>query len=382
MSCTARVLLASTLALAPTLTQDPAPMLQVLFPAEGAYVSGPVTIQVRLVPLAAEARISRISFFADGTSVCTVERRPFTCIWNAGRTVRAHQLRVVADMVNGERLVRTVRTLGIDHTESSGVSAVQVPTTVVDGRGRFVNNLTAADFTVLEANVRQTITGFSAEQTDVALAIALDTSGSMERTLDTVKLQAKEFLGALPATWPTTVLSFDQSVFTVAGTGVSPDERNHAIDKLKAWGGTALYTAVLNTLERVSVHVGRKAIVVFTDGDDRNSMVDATEVRRAIEQSDAVIYFVTAGDAAKSGSTRELLSELAETSGGRLLQGHDNESLREAFAQVRDEIRNQYLLTYVPVRFEKSGTWRPLSVKASCRGCRVRARTGYRVAPN
>jgi VWFA-related protein len=372
-----RVAALAFLSAAPLVAQ-PSLKLEVLSPLDGAYVSGSVTIEARLVPLAAERQVVEMSFFADGATVCTVARPPFRCVWNAGPAVRAHQLRVVAELSGGVRLVQTLRTRGVD-AESAGVSAVQVTATVKDGRGRFVPGLTAADFSVFEAGVPQTISGFAAEQSDVTLALALDTSGSMEHALPAVKVQAKAFLQALPSTWPTTVLSFDNNVFVVAPPSVPAIDRARAIDGLKAWGGTALYTAVVRALAQVQTGSGRKAVVVFTDGQDRNSTIDAREVRSAIEASEAAVYFVAAGDAARSREMSEILDELAEISGGRVLRGRDTGDIERAFAEVREEIRNQYLLTYVPGQLGRPGTYRPLSVKVTCRGCRVRARAGYTV---
>jgi hypothetical protein len=142
-------------------------------------------------------------------------------------------------------------------------------------------------------------------------------------------------------------------------------------------GGTALYNAILRTLAEVEAGEGRKAVVIFTDGDDRNSTVDPAEVRRAIEASDAVVYFVASGEAARNVLMMQFVGQLAEISGGRVLRASNERELMEAFTEVREEIRNQYLLTYVPARLAKPGTWRPLSVEVSCTGCRVRARTGY-----
>ena len=122
-----------------------APKLEVTSPSDGSYVSGMVTIAAILVPLAAERDIARASFFADGVNVCTVERRPYTCVWNAGQAVRAHQIRVVVELASGQRLVKTLRTRGVDVGESTGVSAVKVTATVKDGEGRFVAGLTPAD---------------------------------------------------------------------------------------------------------------------------------------------------------------------------------------------------------------------------------------------
>jgi Ca-activated chloride channel homolog len=351
--------------------------LEVTSPLNGSYVSGPVRIEARLVPLAAERDIVRVSMFADGKEVCTLDRRPYSCAWHTGPAIRKHQIRVVVELLSGEKFVKTVLTRGVDVNESTGVSAVKVTATVKNRDGQFVSGLAPRDFTVYEDKMRQVITGFAAEKADVTVGLALDTSGSMAHALEGVKRQAKVFLGLLPANWPTPVLAFDNSVFVIAPPGMTHEERDTNIGLLKPWGGTALYNAILRALSEVEGGEGRKAVVVFTDGDDRNSTIDPGEVRRAIESSDAVVYFVASGEAARNVSMMKFVEELAEISGGRVLRGTNEEELAQAFAEVREEIRNQYLLTYVPARLEKPGTWRPLSVEVACRGCRVRARTGY-----
>src|SRR5690606_12967758 len=126
--------------LAAPLVAQPAPTLEVTSPVAGAYVSGRVMIEARLQPFAAERGITRVTFFADGVSVCDVTRRPYRCGWNAGAAVRAHVVRVVVEMQDGSRLVRTVHTRGVDLGESTGVSAVKVTATVTAG-GRFMPGL-------------------------------------------------------------------------------------------------------------------------------------------------------------------------------------------------------------------------------------------------
>jgi VWFA-related protein len=370
---------------APSFAQSPLPeplplKLEVTSPLPSDHVTGAVTIAARLVPLAAERQIARMVFYADTALVCTVTRRPFTCLWNAGPTLRARQIRVVAELLDGTRRAHSFWTKGLEDPVTSGVSAVQVPATVTTGNGKFVQGLRRTDFTVAEAGLPQTITGFAAETTAVTLVLAIDTSSSMEGSIATVREQAKEFLAPLPQDWPLTVISFDHIVQTVADPGQTRTEREAAIDALQAWGGTALYTAIVNAMQRVAATIGRKAVVVFTDGIDRDSAIDAKGVRLAIEESDVALYFVAAGEASRPGPTLSLLEELAEISGGRVIAGRNREMVSEAFAQVREEIRNQYLLTYVPDKLERPGTWRPLRVTAKCDGCRVRARTGYRVS--
>lgn len=362
-----------------TVSTQPQPKLQVTWPTEGAYVSGMVVIEAILVPLSAEGGIARMTFFADGTSVCSVTRRPYKCSWNAGPTVNAHQLRVVVEMKDGTRLSQTVRTRGVRVDEAAGVSAVKVTATVKDGAGRFVRGLTPKDFTVSEAGVPQQISGFASEQSEVSLALTLDTSGSMAEALPVVKELAKSFVRPLPLSWPVQVLAFDNSVFVISPAGTPPEERERMIDLLQSWGGTALYNAVLRSLQEVEAGEGRKAVVVFTDGEDRHSTVAPDDVRKAIEGSDAVVYFVASGAAAQNREMMSLVEELARISGGRVLRGRNDKDLAAAFDEVREEIRNQYLLTYVPKELKAKGTWRTLQVRASCRDCRVRARTGYLV---
>jgi Ca-activated chloride channel homolog len=361
--------------------QTPPPKLEVTSPLEGEYVSGILKMEARLVPLAAERDISSVTFQVEDKIVCTVVKRPWTCVWNAGPAIRKHQFRIAVDFANGQpRMIKVVRTLGVDSGQSTGVSAVQVTATVKDGGGRFVSGLRPADFKVFEAEAPQIITGFAAEKAEVTVALALDTSGSMSQALPAVKVQAKEFLRLLPVTWPTPVLAFDNSVFVISPGGAPSEERARTIDLLKAWGGTALYNAVIRALREVEAGEGRKAIVVFTDGDDRNSTVDINEVRSAIEASDAVVYFVASGEAARNRPMMRAVEELAEISGGRVLRVQSDEDTQKAFTEIREEIRNQYLLTYVPIRLAAPGTRRPLSVKVSCDGCRVRARKWYVVS--
>jgi Ca-activated chloride channel family protein len=139
-------------------------------------------------------------------------------------------------------------------------------------------------------------------------------------------------------------------VFVVAAPGATPVERARAIDDLKAWGGTALYTAILKALAQVETGTGRKAVVVFTDGEDRNSTIDSKELRSAIEASDAAVYFVAAGAAVRSREMSAVMEELADISRGRVLRGRDDEDIERAFTEVREEIRHQYLLTFVRSR--------------------------------
>ena len=99
--------------------QSPAPTLQVLSPKDGDYLTGPVVLRAVVRPL--QARVARVTFFADGQVVCQAQASPWQCDWDAGPGVHAHTVRVVAQLADGGRLVKTVRTRGVAYAESVDV---------------------------------------------------------------------------------------------------------------------------------------------------------------------------------------------------------------------------------------------------------------------
>ena len=116
----------------------PAPELEIVSPAADAYISGTTMLRARLTPSDAA---TRVLFSVDGKQVCDAGVPPFECSWEAGPSVTAHQIRVVADLKAGGRVIRTVRTKSLGYAEKVDVDVVQIIATVVDGGGHFVSGL-------------------------------------------------------------------------------------------------------------------------------------------------------------------------------------------------------------------------------------------------
>ena len=146
----------SAAALAQTAQNQPS--LQIVSPVEGSLISGKVVLRADLDPPAAA---SSVVFFVDGRQVCTVTAPPLECTWDAGAAVVAHQIRVVANIPGGARIVRTVRTKELGYTEKVDVDVVQVTATVVDSRGHYVKGLPREAFHVFEDDRAQTMTHFA-----------------------------------------------------------------------------------------------------------------------------------------------------------------------------------------------------------------------------
>src|SRR5579864_9211906 len=111
-------------------SSPPASEVHIIAPAEGSYVSGPTELRVRIDPA---GTASAVTFFIDGRQVCALTHEPFACEWDAGPIVSEHQVRAVATLSRGGRVVQTLRTKGLGYTERVDVDVVQVTVTVSDG---------------------------------------------------------------------------------------------------------------------------------------------------------------------------------------------------------------------------------------------------------
>ena len=376
-----RVLLVAALAIATAAPAAQAPDASVVFlsPDDGGYTSGPTPIRVRVDP--AGAPVSSVSLFADGRLVCTLDHPPFECAFDAGPNVVEHVLRAVATLPGGRRIARSIRTRGVSYTERVDVDVVQVTATVTDDDGHFVRGLKRQDFRLFEDNAPQDLTTFIAENVPLELIVAVDVSGSMTDAMPKVKESVKRFLTAIRPTDRVTVLGFNDNVFTLARPTVDLAGRLKAIDRLAPWGGTALYDVIVQAFDLLGKQTGRRALVVFTDGEDLNSRVPIEVAERRLEASDAVLYPIGQGRAPKLENLRKVLERLARKSGGRAFFGDSVDKLDAAFGEILEELSNQYLLGYVPQDLRRDGRWRALKVELPGKKLHVRARQGYRAMP-
>jgi Ca-activated chloride channel family protein len=381
--------LALTIALtAGLLPQDPArtpgdaagPQLTISEPAQGAFVSGLLTLRASVEP--GREQVRRLSFMADGQTVCSLERPPFECPWDAGPGVTSHVFRAVAVLRDGRRLVANVRTVGARLAPAVEVTVVQVAASVTDGSGRFVRGLGRESFRILEDGVPQELSHFVGEGTARELVVAVDMSGSMGPAMDACRRAVKAFLGRLKPDDRLTLLAFNDGIFTVASRETDPAARERAVDRLAPWGGTALFDVVLRGLDLLERQRGRRALVLFTDGEDRDSHATAQDVERRVEVSAAPIYVIAQGKGTREKELKRVMDRLADVSGGRAFYTDRIDELAGVFAEITEDLDSQYLLAYDPTNSARDGSWRTIKVEIKDgAGRRVRARQGYRAAP-
>ena len=354
---------------------QPTPPVSIASPADGAYVTGAVTIEARV---AAGVSVRQLTFFADGRSLCIVVAPPFVCPWDAGTGIREHVLRIVATLADGQRAVATRRTRAAGYAESVDVEVVQVTATVIDEAGRFVKGLTRDQFHVKEDGVPQHLTAFSGENTPLELVVAVDVSDSMRGAMTTLKAAVRAFLGALRPADQVTLVAFNDNIFTLARRSTEPATRLRAVDRLLPWGGTALYDAILTSLNAVGRQPGRRALVVFTDGEDQNSAASMKRVEARLETSDATIYTIGLGRSVRDHTLASILEHMSDLSGGRAFLIDDARELDRVFGSIVEELSNQYLLSYASSNDSRDGGWRKIDVELRDGRYRVRHRQGYR----
>jgi Ca-activated chloride channel homolog len=352
--------------------------LEIVSPADGSYVSDRLSIEARITPAGRRGEVTEITFYADGRLVCrsTNTQRP-ECAWDAGSLVRPHQLRVVATLANGERLVATRRTKEIDVNEAVNVQVVQVNALIFDRSGRFVSGVQPSQFRVLEDGKPQQILHFAAEEAPLEIVVAMDISGSMGAAVEDLKAAVKQFLTKLKRNDLVTLVAFNQEMFVLAQRESDPVTLSAAVDRLTAWGGTTLYDVIIRSLELLSRQPGRRSLVVFSDGEDQSSQASFAVVDRALRGTDATLFMVGLGRGREQANLRETLEVLSEPTGGRAIIADKPSELGEAFTELLNELTHQYLIGYESTNTARDGGWRRLEVDLPGTSHRVRARQGY-----
>jgi Ca-activated chloride channel family protein len=352
--------------------------IRLVSPEPDTYVSGVTTLKAEVLPKMLATRVAQIIFSADGRQVCNVlDPIKAECTWDAGAEVRAHTFRVVANLIGGGRIVASTRTKGLDQVETVNVEVVQV-TAVVSDRGRFVSGLDQSRFRLLEDGVPQTIGHFTSEGSPLEIVVAIDVSESMTQAMPQLKNAVKKFLSALGAKDQVTLTAFNDNMFTLTRRETSVAQRTRAVDRLTAWGGTALYDVIIRGVQQLSRQPGRRVLVVFSDGDDRTSHATIHAVEQAVRANDATLFMVALGRGVKETQLKSGIEKLVDLSGGRQLFVERSDQLDQPFAEILEELSNQYILGYESKNTKRDGAWREVKLEIPGSGYSVRARQGYR----
>jgi VWFA-related protein len=289
------------------------------------------------------------------------------------------------------------------------VNLVNILCTVRNKSNGLVGNLEKKDFQIFEDGKEQEIKFFTRE-TDIPLTIGLlvDTSGSQERLLDTERRAAYQFFSkVLRKKDLAFLMQFGAEAELLQDDTNSPRLLQDGLNQLhmsvpvgglhpgpvptqQNQAGTILYDAVyLAAREKLQTEVGRKAMVLITDGVDTGSKISRDKAIEAAQKADSIIYSIDYEDPAAygrrsfgtinlgGGQGESELRRMSTETGGHVYRVDRRYSLDDIFQELQEEMRSQYSIGYQPPNPNKDGTYHKIEIRVADKNYKVQARKGY-----
>lgn len=295
--------------------------------------------------------------------------------------------------------------------ESSGdtikvnVDVVNVLASVRDKHGAFMKDLSKDDFQLFEDGKQQTIKYFSKE-TDLPLTIGMlvDVSASQENLIEIERNAASQFFSqVIKKKDQAFIISFGADSELLQDLTNSARLLQRALGDLKLNAGfqgihpstvpgadtphgTVLFDAVyLAASDRLVHEVGRKVMVLITDGGDQGSKITWQKAVEAAQKVDSVIYsiyyvdpgFYSRGRFMLGGGDKGVLQRMSTETGGHVYEVDRKHTLNNVFDELQEEMRSQYAIGYTPTNPEKDGSYRKLDIKLKDKDLKIEARKGY-----
>jgi Ca-activated chloride channel family protein len=278
------------------------------------------------------------------------------------------------------------------HHIKQSVDMVVLHATVTDDKGEFISDLRQDNFRVYEDKIEQRISVFTRQDIPVTMGLVIDNSGSMREKRAQVNAAALSFVKTSNPQDEVFVVNFNDEYYLDLNEDFTsdPKELDEALGRIDSRGSTALYDALVGSLDHLKKgHKDKRVILLVTDGDDDASRHPNPDyVMKIAQQSDAAIYAigVFSDDDRKNDKkmvrhSKKILTQLAESTGGMAYFPDNLEQVTPICEQVARDIRNQYTLGYYPTNTTKDGTFRAVQlqlVPPHGRGkLNVRTRPGY-----
>jgi len=376
----------------PTVAPTSPVTVRFLEPAPPGLVLGETRIRVEATTTP-DARIVRVEIEADGALLSVFERPPYTLTWDAGSGFVKKTLRAVAVDSLGRRGEATLVTRPVYVGQYEEVRLVNVYATVRDRKGASVLNLNKDDFTILEDGVPQIPTHFTSAKVPLTIVLLIDASNSMNLggKIELARKAAVEFADSVDAEDRLMVLSFNDDLQGLASASADRKEIKTAIEAIQARGGTALYDAIYRAADQLAGAEGRRVVVLLSDGRDQaftdnepGSLHLFEEALEKAHRSEVSVYTIGLGrhldtelDLRHERSLKDILDQLARTSGGRSYYPERAGQLTEIYRHIAVDLKAQYALAYVSTNRVRDGKWRAITIRTRNQDLDVEARSGY-----
>jgi Ca-activated chloride channel homolog len=281
-----------------------------------------------------------------------------------------------------------------DNGRSDAVSSFKVTTnevnvvfTVTDKHGRRITDLKQNDFQVLDDNKAPSqIYSFHAE-TNLPLQVALliDASNSVRDRFKFEQESAVEFLNQTvrPHYDQALVIGFDATPEVTQDFTDDTQALAHGVRELRPGGGTALYDALYYTcrdklLKAPTSGTVRRAVILLSDGEDNLSHVTREEAIEMAQRAEAIVYTISTNVSGTKSAGDKVLERIADATGGKAFFPFQIREVANSFAEIQDELRSQYAISYKPADLKYDGHYRTIEIVArDSKNLRVRSRRGW-----
>lgn len=254
---------------------------------------------------------------------------------------------------------------------------VEVYATVTDSRGRYVDDLGRDEFSIQEEGQPTPLFAFENQTSSVSVALLFDTTGSMTRTLPSLKRAAMQLIDELRREDSAAVYGFNDKVTEFQPFTTDKTALKRAALRAHPAGTTALYDALVRVSRDLAQRRGKKVIIVFTDGSDNASMLTEVAAVHRAKSWGIPIYTVAEGEALRHPHLVSRLADLSQATGGAPFLIQKLEDIGAAFQRMSEDLAHGYLLAFQP---PPAGTnaWHKIAVGiAKRKGLLIRAREGY-----
>jgi Ca-activated chloride channel family protein len=367
--------------------------VSIVEPQDGSPVIGELDVVVDVV---SRADISEIEFQLDGRPIGTLSMEPFRMHVDLGEENEPHRFSVVALDVEGNRATDSVNTQPMPISADYEVELQQLYVSVTRGDER-VLDIEQEDFTVSDEGEPQELVTFARGDIPFTAVLLIDASASMfGEKIESAVAGAASFIQGMQELDQAQVMVFSDQLLSMTPITDSKDVLTAGLGRTEARGGTALQDHLFVALELIAQRQGRRVMILLSDGVDTHSVLRMAQVFDVARKSNALIYWIrisggtesqmaSAGinmtsawkDAAQYRNQLELLTQIVDESGGRILEVAALEQIRPVFIDILKELREQYVLGYYPNDRRNDGRWHKVKVGVADEDVEIRAPRGY-----
>ncbi len=366
-------------------------------PPPGQPIFGPVDFEVDVYP---PESFSRLEFLVDGLIVGEFEADPdevtdgrIRIRTDVGQENREHRFEVRAYSPSGQRVDALLVSPAI-HVDGEVTAELQqlYVTVTSSGGNRRILDLTEDDFAIIDNRDRQELVTFARGDVRLTAAILIDSSISMKGERLRYALRgATTFVDGIRPIDDASILLFSDRLLHATPFSHEPDVLTAGFAGLKAAGGTALYDHLYLALKQLEHQQGRRVVVLLSDGIDSHSTLKVDDITWLARRSRALIYWLRTGSRSEALRSRssawknpdtyrseyEQLTRTVLETGGRIVTLKQIQDAEDAFRQILEELREQYVLGYYPTVSRGDGSWHRVTVRVRRNGLLVRTRGGY-----